>query len=273
MKGLLQSNKWKVTKGENMMRIAFFDSGIGGLTVLQEAWRQMPKERFLYYADKRHVPYGTKSVEEVKACIDQAVHEIMQYDVKALVIACNTATSIAVTDLRKSWPIPIIGMEPAVKPAVELSLKTGKRVLVFATPLTLQQSKYTELVSRVDDHSIVDSLPLPELVRYCESLQFDPAVMDHYFLTKLKPFDLDDYGTVVLGCTHYPFYAKQLRRLLPLHIRIIDGSVGTVNRLQQQLQEQQLAADNGSGEIEFVCSAKDGIYIEKMQQAWSYLHL
>jgi len=249
------------------MRIAFFDSGIGGLTVLNEALKQLPEENYLYFADTLHVPYGTKTMEEVLFYVTQSVERILKENVKALVIACNTATSIAVSELRKSYSIPIIGMEPAVKPAVEMNRTTGKRVLVFATELTLNQEKYAKLISRVDDHCIVDSLALPELVQYCEALNFDKHKIEDLLITKLTDFDLDNYGTIVLGCTHYPFYKDILREIFPKHIQIVDGNVGTVNRLSQVLPGNDLHPLNGSPEIKFMCSSNDMEYIDKMKKA------
>lgn len=249
------------------MNIGFFDSGIGGITVLTEAIRQLPTEDFVYYADTLHVPYGTKSKEEVRKHVQDSVDAILQENVKALVIACNTATSIAVSELRANYSIPIIGMEPAVKPAVEMNRSSGKRVLVLATSLTLKQSKYNELVSRVDDQGHVDSLPLPELVEFCEHLQFDNSTIRAYFHDKLADFDLDQYGTIVLGCTHYPFYQDMLASVVPGHIQIIDGSKGTVTQLQHVLEANHLCNTNGSSHVEFRCSGSQLDYLEKMEKA------
>ncbi|MFD0670132.1 glutamate racemase [Cohnella sp. GCM10027633] len=253
------------------MTIGFFDSGIGGLTVLAEALRKLPNEDYIYIADTLHVPYGTKPKDDVKDYIFESIETLMQYHVDALVIACNTATSIAVSELRETYAIPIIGMEPAVKPAVEMNRATGKRVLVFATPLTLQQEKYYALVSRVDEQGIVDSLPLPELVQYCEALQFDRRVMAEYFRAKLAPYDLNEYGIVVLGCTHYPFYADILRDVLPPHIGIVDGSAGTVRRLAAMLHRYGIAESQGSGKVKLLSTSGDPAYAEKMRAALDLL--
>jgi glutamate racemase len=252
------------------MRIAFFDSGIGGITVLKEAVRQMPKEDFLYIADTLHVPYGSKSKDEVKKHIIDAMQFVMQEPVKALVIACNTATSIAIEELRSSMEIPVIGMEPAVKPAVEMNRSSGKRVLVLATPLTLRESKYHELVNRVDDLSIVDSLPLPELVQYCEALNFDPNPIKDYLSGKLADYPIEQYSTVVLGCTHYPFYKRILADILPADTKLVDGSGGTVKRLKDILQNNCLLNDCGHGDIKFLCTNQDEAYINKMKQAYQF---
>lgn len=253
------------------MRIAFFDSGIGGITVLHEAMKQLPHEDFLYFADTLHVPYGTKSKDEVLDFVKKSVDVIIQEEVKALVIACNTATSIAIAELRKTYEIPIIGMEPAVKPALEMNRSSGKRVLVFATPLTLKQSKYRELVSRIDDMGMVDSVPLPELVEFCEQLNVESQEIIDYFHAKLTPLDLSLYGTVVLGCTHYPFYKGVLRAILPSHIQIVDGSAGTVNRLIQLLSDRNELPGVGQSNIKFMCSNHDADYIHKMEKSLEML--
>ena len=202
------------------MTIGIFDSGLGGLSVLAEARRKLPLEDFYFVADTLHVPYGTKPKEEVKQYILAAVSDMMKKDIDALVIACNTATSIAVESLRELYPnIPIIGMEPAVKPAVEMNQATGKRVLVFATPLTLSLPKYYALLTRVDEAKIVDSLPMEKLVPFCEQLQFNDDEVKQYFYDMLKPYDLSQYGMIVLGCTHYHILNRCLKKYC-LHILV-----------------------------------------------------
>lgn len=249
------------------MSIAFFDSGIGGITVLHEAMKQLPHEDFLYFADTLHVPYGPKPKNEVKSYIFESVRKLMRADVKALVIACNTATSIAISELREMYRIPVIGMEPAVKPAVEMNRYSGRRVLVLATPLTLSETKYHALVNEIDDASIVDSLPLPELVQYCEGLEFSSASVKQYLAERLAPYDLEKYGTVVLGCTHYPFYRHLLKELLPREIAVIDGSVGTVKHLKRQLEKRGQLSQSGQSEVVFRSSSGDQADILKMERA------
>jgi glutamate racemase len=235
------------------MKIGFFDSGVGGITVLAEARRQLPQEDFLYYADTEHVPYGTKNKEEVKKLVLDAVEFMWREGMKALVVACNTATSIAINDLRQKYQIPILGMEPAVKPAVE---KNGsKRVLVTATPLTLQEEKYQNLVSRVDRSHIVDGVALPELVEYAERFVFAADVIVPYLKQKLANFDLQQYGTVVLGCTHFPYFKDSFQEVFP-EAQIIDGSFGTVNHLKNTLLAQGLTSDKGRGEVVFYSSGR-----------------
>lgn len=249
------------------MRIGFFDSGLGGLTVLAESLRRLPAKDYLYMADTLHVPYGTKSEEEVRRFVLEAVATMVGQGIDALVVACNTATSIAINELRKIYDMPIVGMEPAVKPAVEMNRATGKRVLVCATPLTLSMPKYYALVSRVDGNGIVDSLPLPELVDYCERLVFDEEELAAYFRRKLEPFYSDRYGIIVLGCTHFLYYRDVLRRVLPESVEIVDGNAGTVRRLAALLIRYGIADNDGRGDVRLMCTGGDPAYIRKMEIA------
>lgn len=215
------------------MKIGVFDSGIGGITVLNEAMKVLPEIGYLYYADTQNVPYGIKSKEEVKGYVNRAVKFIIDKKVDALVIACNTATSVAVNDLRNNYNIPIIGMEPAVKPAVEKN--KDKKVLVLATPLTLKEDKYHNLVSRLDKYNIVESLAIPELVEYAEKFQFDERFISSFLEKKFRLYNLNCYGTMVLGCTHFIYYKSLIKRVIPGHIDLIDGNAGTVRHLKNVL--------------------------------------
>ncbi len=230
--------------------IGFFDSGVGGLTVLHEAMHLLPHEHYLYFADSEHAPYGIRSKEDVRRLVLDAVEFMAGQGMKALVVACNTGTSAAIEALRERYPFPVIGMEPAVKPAV-----TGqqKRVLVFATELTLREEKFKNLVARVDTAGLVDYLPLQELVRYAENFEFDEAVIRPYLESKLAGLQLSDYGTAVLGCTHFLFFKPILQKVLP-GVEIIDGNVGTINNLRKQLGGN--LNDSGDGQVEYFVSGK-----------------
>ncbi len=234
----------------NVMKIGFFDSGVGGITVLHEALRVLPGEDYLYYADTLNVPYGSKPKEQVKKCIFQAVEFIAGQGVKAIVIACNTATSVAIEELRDKYSIPIIGMEPAIKPAVERNEDINKRILVTATALTLKEEKLQKLIDKWDNHHIVDRLPLPGLVQFAESFEFRENIVLPYLQEQLAPYDFNEYGTVVLGCTHFPFYKDFFRKLLPPSVNIIDGSAGTANNLKRILTDMN-SLEEGKGTIVF----------------------
>lgn len=232
------------------MKIGFFDSGIGGITVLHAALQRLPKEDYIYYADTLHVPYGSKAKEEVKKYIFNAVDFIIAQGVKAVVIACNTATSVAIEDLRATYRIPIIGMEPAVKPAIEKNKNMNKRVLVTATTLTLKEKKLQNLIAKLDGEHMVDLLSLQELVTFAENFTFDEQLVLPYLQRQLANYDLNNYEAIVLGCTHFPYYRDMFRKLLPPQVDIIDGNIGTINNLKKILEEMA-AIDEGTGCISF----------------------
>lgn len=242
--------------------IGFLDSGFGGITVLSEALRQLPDENYIYYADKEHVPYGTKTKREVHDYVFQAVDFLVNQGIKALVVACNTATSIAVRDLRCKYSFPIVGMEPAVKPAVENG--NSKRVLVFATQLTLQEEKFHNLVQKVDHEHVVDYLAFPELVELAEGMIFDRERVMPVIEKKLEGYDFNDYKTFVMGCTHFPIYKNIFKLILPEHIDVIDGSVGTVKYLKRLMEERDILNTAGcGGEIRYYDS---GVKIENEER-------
>lgn len=224
------------------MKIGFFDSGIGGLSVLHYAANVLPNEEFLFYMDSDHVPYGDKPKSDVIKYVDEAVRFMYNEGCKAVVIACNTATAVAVHELRKKFAIPIIGIEPAVKPAVE---KAGdKRVMVIATPLTVKEEKLRNLIDRVDDTHCVDLLPLHKLVYFAENLEFDSEECYEYLKSEFEKFDLSQYSELVLGCTHYNYFKNVYRRIIPDSMMIIDGIKGTTNQLIRKLEENKILENN-----------------------------
>lgn len=231
--------------------IGFFDSGIGGLTVLHEALKVLPNEHYIYFSDGDNAPYGVRPKEEVRQLVLDAVEFIANQGIKALVVACNTATSVAIEDMRRLYDFPVIGMEPAVKPAVMSGGR--KRVLVFATELTLKEEKFKNLVARVDTEQVVDYLPLQELVMYAERFEFDRSKIIPYLKDKLSGIDLSKYGAVVLGCTHFIFFKKLMLQVLPPEIQIIDGNLGTISNLKNKLGAH---LNDGPGSVTYYLSEK-----------------
>lgn len=224
------------------MTIGFFDSGIGWLSVLWEALKFIPNEDYIYYADSANAPYGNKSKEEVKKLIFEWVDFLVKQNIKTLVIACNTATIVAVEDLRQKYSFPIIGMEPAIKLAVEKTRKHNKKVLVLATWLTLKEERFQNLISKHNKWDIVDILATQELVKYAENQIFDNEIILPYLRNKLSDYNLDEYETIVLGCTHFPLFNEHFKKILPHHITLVDWSNGTINRLKYILDEYKLSS-------------------------------
>lgn len=223
-------------------KIGVFDSGIGGLTVLSKIIELLPNEEYIYYADTENVPYGTKLKEEVKKYVRKAIEFLISKDVKAIVIACNTATSIAINELRNTYSIPIIGIEPAVKPAIEN--KGKKKVLVMATPTTIREEKLHNLIEKFEAREYVDLIPMPKLVEFAEKREFESEEVEKYIKEELKIYNLKNYSELVLGCTHFPFFKETLAKIFPKETRIIDGSLGVANRLKNVLKENNMLANN-----------------------------
>ena len=253
------------------MRVGVFDSGLGGLSVLVRALDILPDEKFLYYADTDNVPYGDKTKEQIIEYVDRAVSYMIDEGCKALVIACNTATSVGVDFLRDKYDfIPIIGIEPAVKPAV-LNYSEGKRVLVLATPVTINGEKLDRLIKEFDQDGIIDRLALPGLVNLAENNIFNKSDVIPYLKEEFKNINMEDYGVVVLGCTHFPFFKDSFKELMP-KAKIIDGAKGSSNYLKTRMGEEGLLASPGedkeSPRIIFVESGRrvsDSVEIKKLE--------
>lgn len=220
--------------------IGFFDSGLGGVSVLAEAAGILPHESLIYLGDNAHNPYGTKDVADVKRYSLQAIDFLVHKGIKALVVACNTATSAAINDIRKILDMPVIGMEPALKPAVE-KMDQGK-IVVMATPVTLREKKFHTLLNQYGENRDVTLLPCPGLVELIErGIYYGPLVQE-YLRNVFGGMETGNISSVVLGCTHYLFIKKELQKLFPL-VEIIDGNQGTVKNLQRILHEKDLLAD------------------------------
>jgi glutamate racemase len=241
----------------NNKPIGFFDSGVGGISVLREAVRLLPNENYIYFGDSINAPYGTKKVHEAKELTFKAVDFLLSRNVKAIVIACNTATSAAIEDLRSTYhSVPIIGIEPALKPAVELNRK-GK-IIIMATPMTLAETKFNNLMKSYKDKAEIVPLPCAGLVELIENGIIDGTEVNSYLRKKLKPYLSGGISSVVLGCTHYPFIRNELSRVLPEGAEIIDGSLGTVKQLKRQLTNMNAVnTQTEKGKVEIINSSYD----------------
>lgn len=214
--------------------IGFFDSGVGGLSVMKEAIQVMPNENYIYFGDSKNAPYGVKSVEEVRDLTFKAVEFLLNKGVKGIAIACNTATSAAVADLRKIYPdLPLVGIEPALKPAVELN-KDGN-ILIMATSMTLKEEKFNRLMNRYKDRASIIPVPCPGLVEFIEAGKLDGKEVEEYLFEKVNTYNGGKIASIVLGCTHYPFIKDTLVKIIGKDITIIDGGLGTAKELRRRL--------------------------------------
>lgn len=219
--------------------IGFMDSGVGGLSVLKAALEILPNENYIYYGDSKNAPYGVKPLEEVRELTFNIVEELLNRGVKAIVVACNTATSAAVARLRKKYPeVPIIGIEPAIKPAV--MLKREGKIIIMATPMTLKQKKFNNLMDKYKDQGEIVPLPCDGLMEFIEKGILEGPELNRYLYKKLEPYLSEKIAAVVLGCTHYPFARQEIANVVGKEVPIIDGSEGTVRELKRRLDEKGL---------------------------------
>lgn len=235
------------------MPIGVFDSGVGGVSVLKELVRIMPNENYIYLGDTKNAPYGTKSHEEIFLCAHGCAAYLRAKGVKALVVACNTATSVSVEALRNEYSdINVVGIEPAIKPA----LLSGRNlnVAVMATPLTLKETKFSNLCKRYSSLGNVIPVPCPGLMEIVEA---GKAETEECFAYLEKIFENINADAIVLGCTHYPFVKRNLMRLFP-HAGIFDGGEGTARQVRRLLEKDNLLTESDTqGKIIFENTMND----------------
>ena len=235
--------------------IAVFDSGVGGISVLRHLLRYLPGERFLYFGDSANAPYGSRSTEEVRQLTLAAAEKLTsEYPVKALVIACNTATAAAVQQVRQQYPdLIVIGIEPALKVAADHF--PGGRIGVMATEVTLREEKFDTLVHRFEKECTIAKIPAPGLVQKIESGKTDCEETES-LLREILADHIGKLDALVLGCTHYPFAAKVISRILGTDVKLLDGGDGTARETRRRLKKAGLL-EEGSGEVMIINSSEN----------------
>ena len=246
--------------------IAVFDSGVGGISVLRQLRRELPAERFLYFGDSANAPYGDRSVEEVRGLTLAAARKLMGRGVKALVVACNTATAAAIELLRQEYPDEIIiGIEPAVKLAA--GRYPNGRIGVMATQVTLRQERFEDLIVRYGGSAAVERIPVPGLVELIEQGIAESPEAEALLRAVLSPWR-GKLDALVLGCTHYPFARKTISRILGEGTELLDGSLGTARETKRRLEAAGLLR-GGAGEVILEDSAPDAA---GLRRAWQLLN-
>ena len=235
--------------------IAVFDSGVGGISVLRQLLRYLPGERYLYFGDSANAPYGSRSTEDVRRLTLAAVKKLTsEYGVKALVIACNTATAAAVKDLRAAYPdLIVIGIEPALKVAADHF--PGGRIGVMATEVTLREEKFDTLLHRFEEGCTIEKIPAPGLVQLIEAGKADDPETEALLRQILGKY-IGKLDALVLGCTHYPFVSRAVSRVLAGQTVLLDGGDGTARETLRRLAEADLL-EEGEGEVTILNSADD----------------
>ena len=222
----------------NNKPIGLFDSGVGGLSILLEIKEKLPKESFVFLADQAHNPYGAKSPKRLKDLSERIVRFLLKSDIKLLVIACNTATCYTLAHLRSKFKIPIIGVVPALKPAVSLS--KNARIVIMSTPATAKSAYLKDLVLRYAESSRVLRLGcdgLQDAIEYLKKNEID-RLLDIY-VAKIEKFGAD---VIVLGCTHFPFVKDEIRKRIGSKARIIDSGAAIARRVKVSLGKEHLYA-------------------------------
>ncbi|MBI4302017.1 MAG: glutamate racemase [Chloroflexi bacterium] len=244
----------------NPQPIGVFDSGVGGLAVVDEIHKLLPAEDILYYADTAHLPYGSKTAKELCNLASQATRFLLDRSSKLVVVACNTASSTALSTLRQTFPIPFVGMVPAVKPA---SAATQKRVVgVIATEATVQAQVFADLVAQFAEGINVITQPCPGLVEYVEKGEIEGpnvrGLLHHY----LDPLVTQGIDILVLGCTHYPFLRPTIEEVLGDGVAIIDTGAAVARQVERVLDAHHLTHNRFTkGEVSCFASGDKSTFL------------
>ena len=252
---------------EDESPIGFFDSGIGGLTILRAVRRALPCEHLIYVADAAHVPYGQKSPEQIRARALAIGAFLVQQQAKAIVVACNTATAAAIDVLRTSVPIPVIGIEPAVKPAATAT-RSGV-VGVLATPATLASERFRNLVERFACGIRVLVQPCAGLAEHIERGDLDGQNTEQLVRGFVQPLLKQGADVIVLGCTHYPLVAHIVQDIAGPAVAVIENGTAVAKEVAKQLALQGSARAGGTGKEQFWSSGPDQGIAPQLKTLWS----
>jgi len=218
--------------------IGIFDSGIGGVSTLGQAVHMLPHEEFIYFGDNGNGPYSLKTEEQVKQYCLQACKFLIEKGVKAIVVACNTATAISISDLRKTYELPILGMEPAVKVAINFNLP-GK-IVVMGTGMTLKSKMLARLIDRFGNGADIVKLPCRDVITMIEKGIIEGKEIQACIAGYFNELDPKEISSVVFGCTHFGVLEQSIKTILGNHVRIADGDEGTIRHLTNILKDSNL---------------------------------
>jgi glutamate racemase len=251
----------------NNQPIGIFDSGVGGISVLKHIHALLPHEDLIYLADSKYAPYGNKTAQEITQRCLILCDDLLQKNVKAIVVACNTATAAAIDELRETFDIPIIGMEPAVKPAAEAS-KNGV-IGVLATVGTLKSAQFAALLESYGRNVKVVTQGCVGLVECIERGELDAPETKALIRLYTSPLLVDGADTIVLGCTHYPFIKEVIQDVVGREITLIDTGAAVAKQLKRQLEEKSLfSVGQEKTEVNFWTNSEAGNASQVIKNLW-----
>ncbi|MHA0857416.1 glutamate racemase [Paenibacillus sp. CMAA1364] len=252
--------------------IAILDSGVGGLTVAKEVMRQLPREKIIYFGDTARTPYGSRSSEQVKAFTEQIVDHLIQFEPKMIVIACNTATAVALNYISEKVSIPVIGViHPGARAAISAT-KTGE-VGVIGTVGTIRSGAYTEALQELSPYVNVTSEACPQLVPLVEQGLFHSKETTDVVKQSLENIRSTSIDCLILGCTHYPFLMDTIQEVMGSKVKLISSADETAREISTILYDKgQLAKNDESPIHQFICSG-DGEIFKKIATQWLGEHI
>ncbi|MCU7938097.1 MAG: glutamate racemase [gamma proteobacterium symbiont of Bathyaustriella thionipta] len=234
---------------KNNQPIGIFDSGVGGLSVLQHIHQLLPHEHILYVADSGHAPYGCKDDTFVEQRSRVITEHLIKQGAKAIVIACNTATASIIETFRDQYGIPFIGVEPGIKPAIAISKNAN--IGIMATTATLSSTRYSELTQRFGDNVNLHNQACPGLADLVEAGLLDAPETIQLLQNYLQALKEKNVDTIVLGCTHYSFLSTQIRQIVGRSTQLIDTSYAIAEQLARVLEQENLTNQSRHGSIEY----------------------
>ena len=247
--------------------IGIFDSGVGGLSIAAAMRELLPSESLLYYADRAHFPYGSRSEQEVRLLAQAAAQFLLGQGAKLIVVACNTASSVALASLRMSVPVPFVGVVPGIKPGSAGSSKA--KVGVLATEATFHTKVFTDLLSHFAQGVEVQCQVCPDLVALVEAGEVDSERVEAQLRRYVEPFLRAGIDTLVLGCTHYSFLLPAIQRVAGPDILVVDTARPVALQVQRVLASADLLRDGGGpGQVCYYASADLEEFLSVAAQLW-----
>lgn len=235
--------------------IGVFDSGLGGITVLNKLRKSLPHENYIYLADTKRAPYGEKSPQEILSFSQEIIEYFLNLDVKAIVIACNTASSYGYAYLKKNYDLPIISV---LEGGVDSVGQKDQNILVLATEATVRSSSYKQALEKLGGKKRIEQLACPLIVPMIEKGELDKAKEKKVLKSYLDQVDEERLDTLILGCTHYPIWKSHFEELLDPRIKLIDPAIKTAQATKEKLVEGKLLNENdGPGFVKYLTTAND----------------